>query len=496
MQFSVKAGVGVKDKTDCAVLPLFDSKKAASITSVFDRALKGQISKLVKSGDAATKLGQCLLLRDVSDTGAANILLVGCGKKGSFAAEQLAKAAGAAADALSKTAIRSATNFLGADSAAKIPTYAAARAVVGASRFAVYRFTEQKSKADPKPKLSRIAIAIADKNELAAARDGVRDGTAIANGFDLARDLGNRPPNVCTPSHLASVARELGRKHSRLNVKVLNEDQITKLGMGAFLSVTAGAGEPAKLIVMHYKGAAASVPPVALCGKGVTFDTGGISLKPPPKMDEMKFDMCGAAAVIGTMASITELGIKANVVAIVPACENMPSSHATRPGDIVTSMSGQTIEILNTDAEGRLILCDALTYAKQFKPSCIIDVATLTGACVIALGGVYTGVFSSDDELASSLLAAGHRAGDQAWRLPVSDEYGESLQSNFADFANAGGREGGASIAAQFLSRFVDGTPWAHLDNAGVAWLQGAAKGATGRPVGLLVDFLLDHQVS
>jgi leucyl aminopeptidase len=266
--------------------------------------------------------------------------------------------------------------------------------------------------------------------------------------------------------------------------------------MGAFLSVTAGAEAPAKLIVMQYKGAAASAQPVALCGKGITFDTGGISLKPPPKMDEMKFDMCGAAAVIGTMASIAELKLKANVVAIVPACENMPGASATRPGDIVTSMSGQTIEILNTDAEGRLILCDALTYAQQFKPSCIVDVATLTGACVIALGGVYCGLFSPDEKLSAALTAAGRRAIDEAWPLPVREEYGETLRSNFADFANAGGREGSASIAAQFLSRFVDATPWAHLDIAGVAWREGNAKGATGRPVGLLVDFLLDRQVS
>jgi leucyl aminopeptidase len=312
----------------------------------------------------------------------------------------------------------------------------------------------------------------------------------------LARDLGNRPPNVCTPSHIASVARALARDHSALSVKVLTEDQIKKLGMGAFLSVTSGAEEPAKLIVMHYKGAASDQAPVALCGKGITFDTGGISLKPPPKMDEMKYDMCGAASVIGTMASVAELGLKSNVIAIVPSCENMPSGRATRPGDIVKSMSGQTIEILNTDAEGRLILCDALTYAQEFKPACIIDVATLTGACVIALGDVYAGLFSTDKNLSDALVAAGRRAADEAWPMPVHEQYGESLRSNFADFANVGSREAGASVAAQFLSRFVEGTPWAHLDIAGVAWLQGNAKGATGRPVSLLVDFLLDRQVS
>jgi leucyl aminopeptidase len=330
---------------------------------------------------------------------------------------------------------------------------------------------------------------------LADARRGLADAKAIANGVDLARNLGNRSPNLCTPTHLANVARELGKSHSSLRVQVLAEAEIKRLGMGAFLSVTAGSDTPPRLIVMHYRGAGAAEKPVVLCGKGITFDTGGISLKPPPKMDEMKFDMCGAAAVIGTMASIAELRLKANVVGIVPACENMPGGRATRPGDIVTSMSGQTIEIINTDAEGRLILCDALTYAKQFKPACIIDVATLTGACVIALGGLYTGLFSADDRLAEALTAAGRRANDEAWPLPVREEYGESLRSNFADFANSGAREGGASIAAQFLSRFVDATPWAHLDIAGVAWLQGNAKGATGRPVGLLVDFLLDREV-
>ena len=492
MQFSVKSGAGVSDKTECAILPLFDGRSLGGITAAFDRSLKGGIRKLTRSRDASAKLGQSVLIRDVRGTGAGSILLVGCGPKQSFGAAELVKAAAAAADALAKTGIRSATSFLAVDSA--IDAFAAARAIVQATRFALYRFTEQKSRADPKPKLGRLTLALRDKDSPEDARRGVQVAGAIANGVDLARDLGNRSPNVCTPSHLADVARRLGREHANLSVKVLSEAQIEKLGMGAFLSVTTGAEEPARLIVMQYKGAAADVPPIALCGKGITFDTGGISLKPPPKMDEMKFDMCGAAAVIGTMASIAELGVKTNVVAIVPACENMPGSRATRPGDIVRSMSGQTIEILNTDAEGRLILCDALTYARELEPSCIIDVATLTGACVIALGGVYTGLFSTDEALASSLRAAGQRAVDEAWPLPVREEYGESLRSNFADFANSGSREGGASIAAQFLSRFVGDVPWAHLDIAGVAWLQGTAKGATGRPVGLLVEFLLDHE--
>ena len=496
MQFSVKAGGRTSDRTECAILPLFDGRTTSSITNAFDRALKGRIRQLIRRGDVSTSLGQSLLLRDVGKTGARNILLVGCGAKSEFRSERLVRAAGTAAEALGRTTIRSATSFLGFDTGGKTDAYGTARAIVQATRFAGYRFTEQKSRKDAKPKLDRVTLAFDETQALADARRGLAHATAIANGVDLARNLGNRSPNLCTPTHLAGVARDLGKARSALRVKVLAEAEIRRLRMGAYLSVTAGAETPPRLIVMNYRGAGAAQQPVVLCGKGITFDTGGISLKPPPKMDEMKFDMCGAAAVIGTMAAIAELKLKANVVAIVPACENMPGGRATRPGDIVTSMSGQTIEIINTDAEGRLILCDALTYAKQFKPACIVDVATLTGACVVALGGLYTGLFSQDEKLAAALTTAGRRANDEAWRLPVREEYGESLRSNFADFANSGAREGGASIAAQFLSRFVDGTPWAHLDIAGVAWLQGNAKGATGRPVGLLVDFLLDRQVS
>jgi leucyl aminopeptidase len=496
MQFSVRAGDALARKTDCAILPLFDGRSLTGICGKFDRASAGRIRQLIRAGDASAKLGQSLLIRDVKGTGAASLLLIGCGSKKNFGPAELAKAASAAAEVLAKTSIRAATSLLSFDAGHGIDAYAAARATVQAMRFARYRFTEQKSRSDPAPKLARLVIAVDDKSGVPEARRGIGDATAIANGVELARDLGNRSPNVCTPAHLAEVARGLGKKHSALTVKVLSEEQMSKLGMGALLSVAAGTDEPAKLIVMQYKGAAADVPPVALCGKGITFDTGGISLKPPPKMDEMKFDMCGAASVIGAMASIAELELAVNVVAIVPACENMPGGRATRPGDIVKSLSGQTIEILNTDAEGRLVLCDALTYAREFKPCCIIDVATLTGACVIALGPVYTGLFSPNMDLADDLLAAGRRALDEAWPLPVREEYGESLRSNFADFANSGSREGGASIAAQFLSRFVDDTPWAHLDIAGVAWLQGNAKGATGRPVALLLEYLIDKQVS
>src|SRR5690606_19561683 len=363
---------------------------------------------------------------------------------------------------------------------------------------AVYRFDELKSDAESgegrgRKRLSRIGLAVSNAADVAETRRGIAHGAAIANGMDLTRNLGNRPPNVCTPSHLAEQAKALAAEHDKLDVEVLTERQIEKLGMGALLSVARGTEEPPRLIVLRYNGAPKREKPIALCGKGITFDTGGISLKPPPKMDEMKFDMCGAAAVLGAMAAIAEIGPARNVVAVVPAAENMPSGRATRPGDIVRSLSGKTIEILNTDAEGRLILCDAITYAIQrFAPRYLIDVATLTGACVVALGHLHTGLFSNDEALAAALLDASSRSLDTAWRLPVDEEYGESLKSNFADFANAGSRDGGASVAAAFLAKFVEGTAWAHLDIAGVAWRGEPQKGATGRPVPLLVDFMLN----
>ena len=494
MQFSVKTGKPVTLKTDCAIVPLYDGASLTGAAKDFDKSSGGLIRRLIRSGDASGKLGKTLLLRDLRSTQSANLLLVGCGTRSGFGHKQLGIAAAAAAAALADTSLKNSLSFLGYDRGRGIETYLMTRTTVQAMRAALYRFNEQKSQQDPAPKLSRVGIVVGADDDAAEARSGIKDGSAIANGMDLARDLGNRSPNVCTPSHLANVAREIAKLHPKMSVKVLAEKDMEKLGMGALLAVTRGAKEPARFIVLEYKGAPAAEAPIALCGKGITFDTGGISLKPPPKMDEMKFDMCGGASVLGTMRTVAELAPACNVVGIVPTCENMPGGEATRPGDIVTSLSGQTIEILNTDAEGRLILCDALTYAQQFEPRCIIDVATLTGACVIALGPVYAGLFTTDEDLRGDLVAAGRRASDEAWPMPADEEYGESLRSNFADFANVGSRDGGASVAAQFLSRFVKGVPWAHLDIAGVAWRQNQAKGATGRPVAMLVDYLLGQQ--
>ena len=325
-----------------------------------------------------------------------------------------------------------------------------------------------------------------------AAREDFDAGVALVAGIEFAREWGNRPANHATPSLLADAARTLA-KLPRIQCKVHGPAEVQRLGMGAFLAVARGSEEPLRFIELRYNGAAKDQPPVVLVGKGITFDTGGISIKPAPEMDEMKFDMCGAASVLGVFRALGELQPDINVVGLIPACENMPDGRAVKPGDVVTSMSGQTIEILNTDAEGRLVLCDALTYAARFKPAAVVDIATLTGACVIALGHQHSGLFSADDELAQALLGAGQQALDTAWRMPLDEEYGESLKSNFADLGNVGGREGGAITAAVFLSKFTQAYRWAHLDIAGSAWKSGAAKGGTGRPVGLLTQFILNQ---
>lgn len=337
----------------------------------------------------------------------------------------------------------------------------------------------------------KLSLFIGEQKKTVAVVRSVSEGEAIANGIKLAKDLANLPGNICTPSYLAEQAKQLGKASSQLKVSVLEEKQMKALGMGSLLSVSRGSREPAKLIVMEYSGGKPKAKPVVLIGKGLTFDAGGISLKPAAAMDEMKYDMCGGASVIGAMAACVKLALPINLVVIVPSSENLPDGAANKPGDIVTSMSGQTIEILNTDAEGRLILCDALTYAERFKPAAVVDVATLTGACIIALGAHASGLLSNDDKLAAELLEAGNRATDRAWQLPLWDDYQEQLKSNFADMANIGGKGAGTITAACFLSRYADKYKWAHLDIAGTAWRSGDQKGATGRPVSLLSQFLL-----
>ena len=352
----------------------------------------------------------------------------------------------------------------------------------------VIRFKSKKD--DVRRPLRKLTLSVESRTDLAAAEKALAQGMAIAGGINFAKDLGNLPGNICTPTYLAEQALLL-RKHHGLKIEVLDRADMEKLGMGSLLSVTRGSHQPPKFIIVTHNGGKKGEKPVVLVGKGVTFDSGGISLKPGPEMDEMKYDMSGAGSVLGTMKAIAELALPSNVIGLVPTVENMPGGSASRPGDIVTSMSGQTIEILNTDAEGRLILCDALTYAERFEPACVIDIATLTGACVIALGHVTSGLFANDDGLARDLLGAGQNAYDRAWRLPLWDDYQDQLKSPFADMANIGGRPAGTITAACFLSRFAKKYDWAHLDVAGTAWKSGEKKGSTGRPVPLLTHFLL-----
>ena len=491
MQFQVTKSGAARERTGCAIVGIHENATMTESARQLDRASGGAIARLLKRGDFSGKSGETLPIVAARRGPAERILLVGLGPKSGFGRKAYRRAIFAATQWLAKSGAANAVSYLAREPVPGLEPYYAARHAVESVNNALYRIPDLKTaKKPPRPKLTRVAIAVADAN-VAEAERGVRDGRGIAAGSALTKDLANLPANVCTPSYLADAAKALAKEHKSISARVLNRREIKSLGMGSFLSVTRGSEEPPRLIVLEYGGGKKGDAPVALVGKGITFDTGGISLKQPPGMDEMKFDMTGAASVFGTFKALATIGAPVNVVGIIPTCENMPSGRATKPGDIVTSMSGKTIEVLNTDAEGRLILCDGITYARRFKPRVVIDIATLTGACVIALGAHYSGLFSPDEKLAASIAAAGERADDRAWRMPVSEEYADLLKSNFADLANVAGREAGAITAACFLWRFAEGLRWAHLDIAGSAYLTGSHKGSTGRPVPLLVDWLL-----
>ncbi|HYP86178.1 leucyl aminopeptidase [Variovorax sp.] len=440
--------------------------------------LSALLAKVRAAGDLPDKAGKLLNLYLPLADGPRSVVFaaIGDGKDSS-----VRSAVGAAVSAArAGKPVRLAVVF------AQAPTSGALRAAVLASSDACYAYTATKSKAEPNP-VRQLIMGVPDAAAVQAEFD---TAVGTAAGIEFAKELGNRPANHCTPTMLAEAAQGLARA-PRIKCEVLGPKEIAKLGMGAFAGVAQGSNEPARFIVLHYQGAPKTQAPVVLVGKGITFDTGGVSLKPAAEMDEMKFDMCGAASVLGVFRALGELRPAINVVGLVPTCENMNDGKSVKPGDVLTTMSGQTVEVLNTDAEGRLILCDALTYAKRFAPSAVIDIATLTGACVIALGGVRSGLFSPDDELAAALERAGEASLDRCWRMPLDDEYGEGLKSNFADMGNIAGRAAGAVTAAKFLQKFSGDFRWAHLDIAGTAWKSGAAKGATGRPVGLLLNFLL-----
>jgi leucyl aminopeptidase len=474
------------------VVGVYEQRKLTPSAKILDQASDGALTHLLKRGDIDGKAGSTLLFHAPAGLVCERILLVGLGKENEVTDKAYRDAVRAAIKAVSGTGAGEAAVYL-----AEVPVgqrdidWKIEQAALVAGD-ALYTFDQLKSeKSKDKPALRKLVLMVA-ADSVKAAEAAVARGQAIVNGVNLAKDLGNLPGNYCTPTYLADQARVLA-KGSNLKVQVLEQKEIEKLGMGSFLSVAMGSDQPPKFIVMQYHGGAKNEKPVVLVGKGITFDSGGISIKPAAEMDEMKYDMCGAASVLGTMQAVAELKLPLNVVGLIPTCENLPSGSANKPGDIVTSMSGQTIEVLNTDAEGRLILCDALTYAERFEPAAVIDIATLTGACVIALGSVVSGLLANDAALAREVFQAGEDSGDRCWQLPLLDDYQEQLKSNFADMANIGGRAAGTITASAFLSRFAKKYKWAHLDIAGTAWKSGKEKGGTGRPVPLLVHFLVSR---
>ncbi len=491
MEFSIVGGSAAKRRTACLVVGVFEGRRLSGPAREVDRVSRGHLTKLARSGDLEGRAGTTLLLHRVPYLTATRVLVVGLGKEAKFGESAYRNAISTAAKALRDTGASEAIITL-----ADVPcgkrdlAFRIEQLVMGLSESG-YRFDHLKSKpANGGTALRKAILSLANEDHLPEARTALRRAEAVAAGVSLARDLGNLPGNICTPAYLGDCAKQMAQELN-LQCEVMGEKEIRKLGMGSFLAVAQGSRQPPRFIVLEHRGGPKGSAPVVLVGKGITFDTGGISLKPGAEMDEMKFDMCGAASVLGAMKAVSLMKLPMNVVGLIAATENMPDGNAIKPGDIVRTMSGQTVEILNTDAEGRLILCDALTYAERYKPAAVVNIATLTGAMVISLGHVTTGIFANDDALAGELCAAGQASWDRAWHLPMFDDYQDGLKSNFADIPNiSGGRAGGAIIAACFLSRFTQSYPWAHLDIAGTAWKSGADKGATGRPVPLLCAFL------
>ena len=490
MEFSIRQAPADRVRSACVIVGIYEGGAMSPAAKLVDLAASGHLAKLVRAGDVKARSGACTLLHGLAGVTAERVLVVGLGKDGDLTLKGFRDAVASAVRATAASAAKEAMLFAAEWNVPACSTAERIQHAVAVAAESQYRFDQLKSKQDDDaPSLSRLILAAIDKPRAADAAALVQ-GESLAAGVALARDLGNLPSNICTPSYLAEQAVKLGRQY-HFKTTILERKDTEKLGMGSYLSVTRGSAEPPKFIVMEYAGGPKKQKPVVLVGKGITFDTGGISIKPAGDMDEMKYDMSGAGSVLGTFRAIAGMKLGINVIGLIPACENMPSGTATKPGDIVTSMSGQTIEVLNTDAEGRLVLCDALTYAIRYQPAAVIDIATLTGACVIALGHVASGLYANRDELAAELAAAGAAAWDRAWHMPLWDDYQEQIKSPFADIANIGGRPAGSVTAACFLSRFAHDYPWAHLDIAGTAWKSGRDKGSTGRPVPLLTTFLM-----
>ncbi len=491
MEFSIKSGSPEKQRSACVVVGIFEPRKLTLAAELIDNAAHNYLSDIVRRGDMEGKAGTTLLLHNVPGTLCDRVLLVGLGKEKEFGDKEYCEAIRSAVRTLNETGSFDGTVFLTEAAIKKRGVAWRVRQATIIAQETVYRFDQFKSKKDKvRRPLRKLTFVVDRRNELAAAEEALNQGQAIAEGMSFAKDLANLPGNICTPTYLAEEAEKMAVEH-KLDIEILDHEAMSNLGMHALLAVAKGSRQPPRLIVLHYRGGKSDQAPLVLVGKGITFDSGGISLKPSAEMDEMKFDMCGAACVLGAIKATAMMKLPINLTVIVPAAENMPGGAAARPGDIVNSMSGQSIEILNTDAEGRLILCDALTYAARFGPETVIDVATLTGACVVALGYVASGLFANNESLARELLNAGEEAHDRAWQMPLWDDYQEMLKSSFADVANVGGRWGGSITAACFLARFTKKYAWAHLDIAGTAWRSGPEKGATGRPLSLLLHYLM-----
>lgn len=495
MEFVIKNASVENIKSACIVVGIFTDKKLSSAAQRLDKLSAQALTKSIRRGDLAEKIGSTLMLNDLPSIASPRVLLVRCGTELNL--NSFKDVIGQVAQVIRGTASKEAVICMSDWPYQPSDWTQQVRSAVEIIEHNHYCFDQLKTEKNTGKKtgLKKVTFLVEQRKQIASGQVGIQQGQAIVLGMNLAKDLGNLPANICTPSYLAKQARNLAQPFKKMKCDVIGEEEMRKLGMGSLLSVAQGSRQPAKLITLQYRGAPRSQKPVVLVGKGVTFDSGGISIKPSPAMDEMKYDMCGAAGVLGATLACASLDLPINLITIVPATENLPDGNASKPGDVVTSMSGQTIEVLNTDAEGRLILCDALTYAEKFKPAAVIDVATLTGACVVALGRHASGLLSNHDALAEALLTAGQNTGDRAWRMPLWEEYQSQLNTNFADMANIGGREAGTITAACFLSRFTQQYHWAHLDIAGTAWLsQGDKKGATGRPVPLLTQYLINYR--
>jgi leucyl aminopeptidase len=491
MNYAVTQAQADRVKTDCVIVGVYEKNELSAPAQQIDDRSKGTLSKLLQQGDISARPGSGKIIHNVPNIGAERVLVVGCGAAGKTTPGDYQSICNGAAQVLKSSGATEAISFLHALEVQDFDQERKLRQAVIHTEEALYRFDQFKQQKN-KLKLQKLAFGLAGKPERTGSR-ALATGIAIAHGMSLTRMLGDLPSNVCTPAYLAKQARVLSKRYPDIKTTVLEEAQMKKLGMGSLLSVAHGSKEPPKLVVMQYLRGKPGAKPVVLVGKGITFDTGGISIKPAQGMDEMKFDMCGAASVIGTMAACAQMKLRTNLIGVMACAENMPGGAATRPGDIVTSMSGRTIEILNTDAEGRLVLCDALTYVERYNPAAVIDIATLTGACVIALGRFPSGLLGNNPALIEALKSAGQRSWDRVWELPLWSEYKPMLNTNFADVANVGNRDAGTITAAAFLGLFTEKYPWAHLDIAGTAWKTGGEKGATGRPVPLLIEYILSN---